>query len=130
MAKVESGKVYVRIGPSQAKESKRDILRSMANIINMLIISKKFKKIENEGLAVVSQGKRDTQEILEDIEKLQEKLPQMEKPIEKERIGKRKGGRVRREFPVRAARHVSKMQKYRMELEDIKDRLAKLSEAE
>lgn len=130
MAKVESGKVYVRIEPSQAIESRRNVLRSIANIINMLMISKKFKRLEKEGFTIVSQGKTDMQEILEDIEKLQEKLPGIEKPAEKEHAEKRKVKISRREFPMRAAKHASKMQKYRMELEDIKARLAKLSEAE
>ncbi len=128
MARVESRKVYVRLEPSQAIESKRDILRSMANIINMLMISKKFKKLEKEELAAVRQGRTEVQRILEDIEKLQENLPGTEKAAEKEHKGKRKT-KIVREVPTRVARRVSKMQKYRMELEDIKARLAKLGEA-
>lgn len=128
MARVESRKVYVRLEPSQAIESKRDILRSMANIINMLMISKKFKKLEKEELAAVRQGGTEVQGILEDIEKLQENLPGTEKVAEKEHKGKRKT-KIVREVPPRVARRASKMQKYRMELEDIKARLAKLGEA-
>jgi len=119
MAKIESKKVYVRLESSDVIEAKRNTLKSFANIINMLVISKKFRRLGKDALLVAEQGKRTAEETINDINKLQEELPQKEKQVEKhgEKI------EVRKE---KFGKHISKAERYRMELEDIKERLAEL----
>jgi len=124
MAKVESKKVYVKIEPSEAIEAKRNLLESMVHLINMLVASKKFKRLRKDELTAVRQGKTEAPEIIEDIEKLQEKLPQMEKPIEKHMPKTKIRGR--RKVTIVTEKHIGKTEKYRMELEDIKAKLAEL----
>lgn len=127
MAKVESKKVYVRLEPSETVESRRNILESMARLIDMLMISKKFKRLRKEELSDIRKEKTAAQEIIEGIESLQEKLPQMEKLAERKHIGKIKAKKERKEIAIRVPSHaLSKSEKYKIELEEIKERLARL----
>jgi len=120
MVKIESKKVYVKLEPPEVIDAKRNVLESIAHLINMQIISKKLKRLSKDEVVAIEQEKIAVQEIIEDVKKLQEELPQKEKPAE----------RCTEKVKVREAtivgKHISKEKRYRMELEDIKARLAKL----
>lgn len=140
MAEVESNKVYVRIEPSEYLQCKKDILESNINLIKMLIISRRFKELRREEAVEVRRAKRVTKSFSDHTDRIIEMLPKEVKEGEDEQWKRKmkKFGKVRDKSDEKIegkkesiSKRVSsvgltKEDKYQRELEEIREKLARL----
>ncbi len=127
---VEEDKVYFKLDAAEANEHKKEVLEVTESFIQAEIALRKFNDYRIRERKMVSRLKNDLKDIYKGLQKFAEKLPQKIHHREKHTSLGQTGIEVNekhRKEKKKMSKNISQAMRYKIELEEIRAKIAKLS---
>ena len=129
---IEDNKIFFKLDASESVEYKREILEIVESLIKAEIASKKFSELRAREKKIISRIKNDLKSIHKDMRKVTEELPHKIHHREKEEypeadVAKKEINAYKSNKKKDNGKNMSDSERYMKELEDIREKIARLS---